>query len=475
MILQYLKQHKTTLFTLTFIFTFSFSAIQTVSAANITNSMLHVYLDLPEENGVMWGTGGAKIFQITPTGSSIVTIDGKEYRKMEATIWYDFSLEVWTKGAVMDCFSKDEVTKNFVWLTLTTGRDPDLIPAEPFTIDPNNQVDQRDNYSIQYTTFENIVPVVKGVDRRVNIDVSLESYVPDQIDFGSFQLDMKTKEIVAIPQQITVLSSYVEDIGKYNTFTVAQGETKGITSTLCSPPDLFAGSAYLNGVNIATDLQNLQLGAKRLDQNPVTIQQGYSTPYIRGTDDVLERGLYINVVPTITRIDENLLLRSRYLVVDTTTECFLGYCWDNAGIHPNSQQVVETVEKRAIAVTVQHKAVIGNLRVEFKAYAITDYTTIQDPDKPNLVLPETMYDDMYWENYLTGQTGVEISTFVNDPLGQGLTGFLSSNWVSIIIILAIAAVVAFIFLRSKLGGLGGSGGSRTTKFNINIGNRNDKE
>jgi hypothetical protein len=76
MILQYLKQHKTSLITLTFIFTFSFSMIQNVSASddtrtNITNSLLHITVDLPEENGIMRQVGGGKIWIMSPIDNSM--------------------------------------------------------------------------------------------------------------------------------------------------------------------------------------------------------------------------------------------------------------------------------------------------------------------------------------------------------------------------------------------------------------------
>jgi hypothetical protein len=330
-----------------------------------------------------------------------------------------------------------------------------------------------ENLTINYKSYENIVPIVTGIDKRVAISASLESNIPPIMDFGSFQMQTNIQKFVATPQQITVLDSIAQDISVYNTEAVAQGETwtGSLDASAANANAIASNTGEVTVSSISTYLAESRLGVVRLSQNPVIIQQGYLTKPIIGSDNILEEGLYINVVPTINRIDENLLARYKYLVVDTKTG-FLGF--SPAGIF-FSKPTYETLIPRTIAWTVQHKAVKANMRVEFSVSALTDFTQINEPNKPDLEIPQTMYDDMFWENYLTGETGVMIDVSDADPFAQWLGALWGRYSTSIIIILVVVAIVGFIFLRSKFGG---SGGSRTTKFNINIGNRgnrNDKE
>lgn len=452
-----------------FVFLFASSSlfllifIPNVAAATLTNSSLHVSLDLEEENGIRWTAGEGRLNKIIPTGSEIVVVDGVSYRKISAKAFYDLATVIWTYGAVLDCVNYEKISQSFTWLELWTSRDPNW-PWYPIT---------KENYTVNYDTYNLISSNVPGLNRRVNIDVSLESNIPSELDFGSFKVGINTKQFVSTPAQIVVLDSQAQDISKYNTYATAQGETS-ISAQDISEANANAAASTCGDAtsDISFYLDQLNLGVTRLAQNQGTFQQGTNTPAVVGSDDVLERGLVVNIAPNIMKIDELLKIRSKFLVVDTYTEWF-GI--NPAGVSGQSHSVVEDTIARTIAWTVQHKAVKANLRVEFDIFALTDLVTITEPGKPDLVIPETQYDDMYWANYLTGNTGVTIDTSDEDPFAQWL-GSLWGNYQTIfIVIIIIVAIVGFIFLKSKFGG---SGGSRTTKFNINFGkqgSQNDKE
>lgn len=428
-----------------------------------TNSTLKVSLDLPEENGVRWIAGEGKIEDVIFIPQDTVKISSIEIKDGTTNIttitttkilhskwFYTYAINIWTQGDVYESVEYEKETKSFRWLELWTGRDPAW--TECTTRDTDNfpvcYIINRQNFTVSYDNYKINRIKATGFNGRANLSVALDTNTPKEITFGDVTY-RTVKQFEAIPAQITVLESQIKNVGQFNTFATENGETT-INAVDVTEADALAASNYGGemkaNLNLYLGKGGVNLGVTRLEQSYETIQIGTNLPAVVGTDDILQRGLLINIKPNILMINEDLQFRSQTpLVVDTYTEWF---GWDAAGIETSMcANVVQTTEDRGIGWTITHKASQARMRAEFDVYSTVEVIRIIEPIKPSLNLTTETYDDQYLDTGLYGETGVTIPTSEQDPLAHWLEYFWRNNWLTVIIIGIIAVVVLVVVYR----------------------------
>jgi hypothetical protein len=455
---------------------------QTEGVEVFTNSTLKVNLDLTEENGVRWIAGEGKIEEVILIPQDTVNISQIEIKDGTTNIttitttkvlhskwFYTYAINIWTQGDVYECVDYEKETKSFRWLELWTGRDPAWVECTTRDTDnfPVCYIIKRQNFTVNYDTYNINGIKTTGFNGRANLSVALETNTPKEIVFGDVTY-RTVKQFEAIPAQITVLESETRNVGQFNTFATDNGETT-INAVDITDADALAasndGGEMRANLNLYLGSGGANLGVTRLQQSFESLQIGTNLPAVVGTDDILERGLLINIKPNILKINEDLQFRSQTpLVVDTYTEWF---GWDAAGIETSmSGNVVQTTDNhRTIGWTVTHKASQARMRAEFDVYSTVEVIRIIEPTKPTLNLTTETYDDQYLDTGLGGETGVTIPTSEQDPLQHWLEYFWRDNWLTILIIGIIAIVVVVIYFR-VINPSSKEKGSRTTSIKI---------
>ncbi len=376
-------------------------------------------------------SGNRGLKDIIPVG--IQDTDNESIKIFIAKAQYTFSVVFWTECGANDAVSLSERTATKKWLGLTTCTG-------------TLQTKTTTNYYVKYNYYS-VSPKTtgKGFSGNVLFDADLSDLTPSELDFGNTVVNINSKQFISELSSIMLIDSHVEEHAKYASI-VNTNENAEIVVKDVSPNFGTAESKCDEASSIiASHFNNVNLGVRRGSRTTSTIQQGKTTIPRGSVDDIKTKGVYISLVPDIKKINQEIIIRSQDITVDTKTQLF-----SPAKILQMTSVKQET-NVVPIGVDVKNYAISLDLQADFLLYSTCEIDQLKEEEKPTLEIPESELEDYYWDQFLEGQTEAYLAYQEMSDAEIAATEFWSKYGTVIIIagvsLLALAGIAGFIYVK----------------------------
>lgn len=379
-------------------------------------------------------SGNRGLEGITPI--KIQDTDNESIKVFIAKATYSFSVVFWTECGANDAVGFSELTSTEKWLGLTacTG-----------TLQPKTT----SNYYIKYNHCHNmqIRTVGTGFSGNVVFDVDLLDLTPSELDFGNTIVNINSKQFISELSSIVLKDSHVEEHARYASIVNTNENAEIVVNDVS--PDFSTAQSKCDEASdiIATHFNNVDLGVRRGTRSTSTFQQGKTTIPRGSVDDIKSNGVYIALVPDIKKINQEIIIRSQDITVDTKTQLF------SAARILEKTSVKQSTYIVPIGVDVINYAISLDLEANFMLYSTCEVSQLEEEEKPSLDIPDSELEDYYWDQFFEGQTGAYLEYQTKSDLEIATTGFLAKFRTTIIVGsivlvsgLAIVGVAGFIYV-----------------------------
>lgn len=308
------------------------------------------------------------------------------------------------------------------------------------------------DYYVKYSDWDlssaSLTSKAQGFSGRVPISAKVEDLTPSSLNFGTTQFNVQAKSFVAQVNEISVKSSSAYQISQYTDFFNAEMNNDAGLSIL----DL-TKTATINGGGQDTSSLNV-LGLSVYGTTYPNVQQKQLQTLTINQDDLLERGIPINLKPEVYKVVQQLKLTSQNKILIDTEKNW----WDinDAGVQPAPQYSdpiqTNTDIYRTIGWHVNNYCVRTTLLVECDVYSIIEVVgkTSSNP----LGSVDISVGNLTWSNSQGSNGGTfTLSNDLFTQIGANISKWFEDNQMLIIIIIIGVglALIGYVYFFTPVG------------------------
>lgn len=361
------------------------------------------------------------------------------YTLMWATVVFGFQSNFYTTYKTTDAYmTTTPITETIQYLGLQTCTSPTLTstwqPTQYFYV-------QVPGYNLGDKSVK-----ARGFEGNLKPAIALKSITPAQLDFGTVQFEIKTKEFIGVPARVSVINGNWTEIGVHSNYYKTDMTAVQVVNRISKDP--VAASAYStegNSEGIAQTQDDLEIQEQKLGSvevldtwenlnTPGYGQTGAHEQATNGNDYVLENGINIINQPNVALDLEKYRVWGRnHVLVDNYKHW---YDVRVGVIDEDSDPLSYTDRQRVLGWAVQNYVLSNEFEVEMEVYSTCEIA-YDTSERTRLDQPDLGIADTYWNTVFLGtggQVDIDATTASEDWWSQ----------YGIYVLIGVVLVVGFI-------------------------------